>query len=246
MARNVLLVDDNRELAENLAEILETEGFDAAVCDDPREALQLAEHADFDIAILDVRMPVMDGVTLYEKLRSLRPGTTYVLMTAFTSDQRIQDALAAGVRTILPKPIPIETLLEQLPPPADGHYVALVEDDAELADSLRELLRERGYAVHWFSTVSDTESSLTGTSLTGAVVDVRLPDGDGAELARTLCERWPELPVVLITGYDPEEAAAVIESTCSGRCRILTKPFKPESLLQTLRELGSQPPPART
>lgn len=246
MARNVLLVDDNRELAENLAEILETEGFEAVVCDDPRQALQLAEQASFDVAILDVRMPVMDGVTLYEKLQPLQPGTTYVLMTAFTADQRIEDALAAGVRTILPKPVPLDALLEQLPPPTNGHYVALVEDDAELADSLRELLHGRGYAVHCLSTVADAESSLTGSSLTGAVIDVRLPDGDGAELARALCERWPGLPVVLITGYDPEEAAAVVESTCSGRCRILTKPFKPESLVRTLRELGSQPPPART
>ena len=82
--------------------------------------------------------------------------------------------------------------------------------------------------------------------LIGAVIDLRLPDGDGAELAQALCERWPELPVILITGYDPEEAAAVMESSCSGRCRILTKPFKPESLVRALRELGSQPPPART
>lgn len=242
MARQVLVVDDNRELADNIAEILEGEGFDVVVSDDPHDALGRAAREAFDIALLDVRMPGMDGVTLYEKLRELRPGASYLLMTAFTADRRVEDALVAGVRTIFPKPVPIDELLGHLAAPEEGRPVALVEDDDELASGLEELLAQRGYDVRRFSEVAGAKKGLAELTLGGVVMDVRLPDGSGAELARELCETQPDLPVILITGYDPEDAAAIVRGFCEDNCRILTKPFDPTKLLDTLRTLGAGPP----
>ncbi|MFW5921267.1 MAG: response regulator [Polyangiales bacterium] len=241
MARRVLVVDDNRELAENIAEILEGEGYEATVSVDPREALERAAEIDFDVALLDVRMPGMDGVTLYEELREVRPQARYLLMTAFTADQRICDALDAGVRTIFPKPVPIDNLLRHLDRPQEGRPLLLVEDDDDLAFDLKELLAERGYDVRRYCEIAAVREALGELEPGGAILDVRLPDGDGAELARELCATIPGLAVVLITGYDPEEAAAIVRGSCEDNCRILTKPFAPDRLLTTLRTLGATP-----
>ncbi|MFW6051685.1 MAG: response regulator [Myxococcota bacterium] len=242
MSRRVLVVDDNQELAENIAELLEDEGYTAAVFADPAEAIADAEAHPYDVAILDVRMPGMDGVTLYKKLSDMRPEADYVLMTAFTTDERIADAMAAGVRAVLPKPVPVEDLFELLPPPEAGaDAVLILEDDRELASGLAEALRERSYRPLVVETLSAARTALARSpALAGAVVDVRLPDGDGSEMARELCAR--RIPVVLITGYEPTEAVEAARESCGARCQVLTKPFNPTALLETLQGLTAQPP----
>ncbi|MFW6086912.1 MAG: response regulator [Myxococcota bacterium] len=244
MSRRVLVVDDNRELAENIAELIEEEGYVADVFFRPEDAIAHAQRETYDVAILDVRLPAMDGVTLFKELSDLHPDATYVLMTAFTTDERIADALASGVRAVLPKPVPIGDLMNILPPPEAGaDQVLLVEDDHELASSLGETLRERGYRVSACHTLAEARASLSHAAVPiGAVVDVRLPDGDGSELAHTLCER--QVPVVLITGYEPTEAVATVREACAHHCRVLTKPFSPAALFEALQDVFSAHPPA--
>ena len=111
MSTRVLVVDDNRDLAENIAEILGDEGYETLACFDPLDALAHAREFDFDVAVLDVRMPGMNGVLLHQKLTQLRPDACYLLVTAFTQDDELAAARAAGVMAVLPKPIPLAELL---------------------------------------------------------------------------------------------------------------------------------------
>jgi CheY-like chemotaxis protein len=120
MRQRALIVDDNLPLAENLAEILSGEGYDVLVFDRPEAAMSACEHETFDVALLDMRMPGMDGVELHSVLASRCPHARFVLMTAYTEDTRIAAALSAGVRTVLPKPVPLGPLLEALVPPVGG------------------------------------------------------------------------------------------------------------------------------
>jgi CheY-like chemotaxis protein len=115
-----LIVDDNRPLAENLAEILSGEGYEVLVCDRPEAAMSACELSGFDVALLDVRMPGMDGVELHRALARRFPHAHFVLMTAYSEDACIKAALAAGVSSVLPKPVPIELLLAALNPAQAG------------------------------------------------------------------------------------------------------------------------------
>lgn len=109
-----LVVDDNRSLAEDLKEILEHEGYVVHLFDDPEAALRCQAELDFELALLDVRMPNMDGVTLHEHLRRAHPEASYLLMTAYSEDERLAQALAAGVRCVLTKPLSIDELLRSM------------------------------------------------------------------------------------------------------------------------------------
>ena len=113
-APRALVVDDNRSLAEDLAEILELEGYSVQVFDDPLEALRRAGELVFDFALLDVRMPGIDGVALHAQLRRGHPEASFILMTAYSEDDRLALALAAGVRRVLTKPVPLEELLRTM------------------------------------------------------------------------------------------------------------------------------------
>jgi two-component system, NtrC family, response regulator HydG len=239
--KRVLVVDDNRELAENIGEILEAEGYTVDVAFEPETAQQLARTHSHDVAILDVRLPGMDGVSLFKKLSERHPAATYVLMTAFTTDDRVAEALEAGVRAVLPKPVAVQTLMELLPPPAQtSGRILLVEDDDALAAALSEALGEWGYRTAVAPSLAEAEATLAAEEPpAGAVVDVRLPDGDGTTLARALCAKG--VPTVLITGYEPTEAMAAVAVQCARNCQILTKPFAPDALLETLRRLAGTP-----
>jgi CheY-like chemotaxis protein len=115
--RQVLIVDDNRDLADNIAEILEVEGYTTAIAYGPQEALEMATDMQCDAALLDIRMPGMDGVDLHAALRRVWPLARFVLMTGYASDARVAKALADGACDVLLKPVPIDRLLLLLPAP---------------------------------------------------------------------------------------------------------------------------------
>ncbi len=109
-----LVVDDNRPLAEDLAEILSAEGYEVQIFDDPRRAVEQASELRFDLALLDVRMPGIDGVSLLRILAACQPEARFVLMTAYVEDHSLAEAHAAGVQRVLPKPVPLQELLQMM------------------------------------------------------------------------------------------------------------------------------------
>ncbi|HJK96662.1 MAG TPA: response regulator [Polyangiaceae bacterium LLY-WYZ-14_1] len=239
MPTRVLVVDDNVHLAENLAEILADEGYETVVADGPAQALEQA-RSGFDVAILDVRMPGMDGVSLFGELRRDHPTATYLLMTAFIRDERLAEAVDQGIGTVLPKPVPISSLLAHLPHPGrDQDGVLIVEDEASLAEALVELLRAEGFPARAVGSLAAARRALDKSRPRVVVCDVRLPDGDGAHFAGELSERTG-LGVVVITAFDAEQArAAAAHGEADQTPRVLTKPFPPERLIATLAELSS-------
>lgn len=114
MSRRILIVDDNRDLAENLGELLELEGFEPTVLSSARAALEQGAELDFDVALLDIRMPDLDGIELCARLGSTHPDALFLLMTAFTPETRIADAEDAGALMVLPKPVPLDQLMKLL------------------------------------------------------------------------------------------------------------------------------------
>lgn len=116
MSAAVLIVDDNAELAENLAEIFADEGCDVALAYSGEQALELADGRHFDLVLTDIRMPGIDGIELVRRMAGRDPGAQYLLMTAYTSDALLREARAMGVvRAVLAKPLALEQLLSLVP-----------------------------------------------------------------------------------------------------------------------------------
>jgi len=111
MTASVLVVDDNRSLAENLAEILEDHGYHAAVASNGSEALALADRFGFDAALIDLRMPGMDGLTLAAKLQEDAPTADYYFMSAHCDRAHEQRAGEFSREPIFDKPIDLDKLL---------------------------------------------------------------------------------------------------------------------------------------
>ncbi|MES1166292.1 MAG: ATP-binding protein [Verrucomicrobiota bacterium] len=88
----VLIVDDEEALAENVAEIVATLGVDTAIARDRRSALAITARRDFDVALIDVRLPDGDGVSLLEPLRA---GSPHMQLVLVTGNATLEGAIAA-------------------------------------------------------------------------------------------------------------------------------------------------------
>src|SRR5664280_1037494 len=108
---SILIVDDNRSMADALVDILVLKGFETFVASSGEEALQILHEHPIDVLLTDVIMAEMDGVELYRQTREAYPQLITVLMTAYAADELIQQGMAEGIKTVLTKPIDIDFLV---------------------------------------------------------------------------------------------------------------------------------------
>jgi len=113
-AINVLIVDDERGSRETLLDILEEEGFIVKTAGDAKEALGLLGREHYQIALLDIRLPGMDGVELLEKVRETSPGTAVIMITAYASVENTIKALNLGAYSYLTKPLNMDEVKVQI------------------------------------------------------------------------------------------------------------------------------------
>jgi CheY-like chemotaxis protein len=107
----ILVVDDEPAVATTLADILEAKGFKVYAANSGAEALEILSVHLIDILLTDVRMPDMNGVTLYREVRKKYPQVITYLMTAYAADDLIQQGMKEGIKTVLTKPLDIDLLI---------------------------------------------------------------------------------------------------------------------------------------
>lgn len=235
---SLLIVDDNTDLAENIKEILEDEGFGATIAANGTEALNRLEHGAYDMVITDIRMPGLNGVELLRQINDRLPGTPVVMMTAYSQDSLLDQAHEAGALDILSKPVDLERLqssLERVASPR--HRVLLVEEDAATRVAVMAILQSmEGVVPCAAASARQAERMAERVPLDAAIIDVQLPDGLGTSLAQALRARLGEreFPVVYIEGDDASTQVQVQEGT---RTRVIRKPIHPEDLLGAVREV---------
>jgi DNA-binding response OmpR family regulator len=141
----VLIVEDKRSLASHIGRALEGEGHTTSLAYDGDEALRLGKTNNFDLLILDVMLPRMDGFTVIRKLREDRLTTQAIIVSARDSMQDIVHGLDSGADDYLTKPFALDVLLAKVraaarrapaPIPNDLQY-----DDLILRPHLFELQR---------------------------------------------------------------------------------------------------------
>ena len=101
----VLCVDDHPLVRKGIASILATEGDVKLVAEgaNGREAVELFEKHRPDVTLMDLRMPVLDGIGAVQQIRRIAPDAKIIALTSYDGDQDIQRALQAGVRGYLLK-----------------------------------------------------------------------------------------------------------------------------------------------
>lgn len=107
----ILVVDDDRDLREDLGEILNEAGFAARLAEDGLRAIELLETDEFGLVLLDCIMPGMGGMETLTRIKRVAPKTRVIMMTAFSTIDSAVEAMRKGADDYITKPFKIDDLL---------------------------------------------------------------------------------------------------------------------------------------
>lgn len=111
---HVLIIDDERGLRLGTKRLLELEGYLAETAENGTEGIRIASSRDFDLAIIDLKMPDMDGIEVLKEIRRINPNTVCFIATAYASYDTAIESTKLGAYSYIPKPFTPEELLQQL------------------------------------------------------------------------------------------------------------------------------------
>lgn len=110
----ILIVDDEPNVCQFLAEFLEYKGFETQVCHSGIKALQYLESETFDAVLLDLIMPGMNGLEVLEKIKLMKITIPVIIVTGIKDKDVADDAIKLGAADFIPKPIDLDRLEQSL------------------------------------------------------------------------------------------------------------------------------------
>jgi CheY-like chemotaxis protein len=102
---HILIVDDEPNMLRTLEDILRDEGFEVSTAESGERAVQMVAEHEYGVVLMDVRMPGIDGMEAFRRIRRIRRSVPVVMMSAYTVDHLLHDALKEGVVAFVQKPL---------------------------------------------------------------------------------------------------------------------------------------------
>lgn len=230
----ILVVDDDRDFAEGIAEALELHGHEIAVAHSGEEALETFTETEFDVTFMDVKLPGWNGVESFREFRRRFPGAKVVMMTAYSLDDLMDVATEKGVIGSFHKPLALGAVQALLDRVRQDTRVLIVDDDVDFAREIRDMLEVAGYSVRsCFDGVTAIQRCMD-EPFDAMVLDLRLPGANGSEVYRAVREARPDLRIVAVTGFDEETLETNAAANDMNPDLVLHKPFSPDRLLRML------------
>ena len=137
MAGKVLLIDDEQNFLEVLAERMSYRDIDATTVTSAEEGLGLLAHSNYDAIILDLQMPGMNGLEALERIKAMNPDLQVILLTGHATEKTGEQALQLGASDFMEKPANIQLLARKIRE-AHARKIILVEKENE--EKIRALL----------------------------------------------------------------------------------------------------------
>jgi two-component system, NtrC family, response regulator HydG len=234
----VLVVDDNKEFCRNVKDILELKGHEVTPAHDGFKALERVKQGGFDLVLMDVKMPIMDGVKTFKKIKEIKPKTPVIMISAYAVEELIRDGLRAGVFGFLKKPVDFDMLLGLMEDATrDGTMILVVDDDEDLCSNMENILTDKGYRV---AVAYDGETAIQKTrenSFDVMLIDMKLPPVNGLETYLSIRNIRPDVVAIIITGYPKDMSDLVKLALKRGAYICLEKPLDMEGLVSLVQKI---------
>jgi CheY-like chemotaxis protein len=259
--RRVLVVDDNATNRRILLKLIERWGMTGRDSGSPREALRWVVGGErFDLAIVDLHMPELDGIALATALRTAEAGasTSVVVLSSLGVRERDNDAVAA----FLVKPVKPSALYDAMATALAGQASAvqvrasragidhglgarhplrilLAEDNPVNQKLALRLLERMGYRADVAGNGLEAIAALEGAVYDVVLMDIQMPELDGLEATRRIRRRWPgdegpRIVAMTANAMDGDREACL----AAGMDDYIAKPIAPEALQASLVAAG--------
>jgi len=108
----ILIVDDEEDFVDTIVRRLKSKGYDALGVFRGKDALKLIQEQDFDVCVLDVKMPGMDGIETLREMKKIKPLMEVIMLTGHGSVESGIKGLELGAYNYVMKPVPFSDLLQ--------------------------------------------------------------------------------------------------------------------------------------
>lgn len=235
----ILIVDDERNMRTTLTDILEDEGYEVAVAEDGDVAVELCSKNTFDVVLMDVRMPGLDGVEAFRRIRRHQEGVRIILMSAYDVEMLKRTALDEGVIAFLDKPLDIERVVRLIAETQDT-AILVVENEEDVASSMSGALKQQGYRVTTVPTPHDALEIAEQIRFDIIFIDAELPSMTGLELYLAIKKITPTAVAIMITGKEEEFERVAREAVRQTAYTIVRKPLDLDHVLSLLKRITGQ------
>ena len=243
----ILAVEDDVDVRAHTSGILRELGYRVLEAANGVAALEIVQnHPEIDLLFTDVGLPGgMNGRQLANAARNLNSKLKVLFTTGYARNAIVHEGrLDPGVQLIT-KPFTYAGLSEKVRDLLDARAapsrILVVEDEDMIQMLLCSQLEDMGFEVEIAGSAAAAKNKLAllRGQVSGAIVDLGLPDASGDSLVRELRVLYPELPIVISSGYDQATLRGKFSSERS--IEFLSKPFSAEQLEAAIRDLGIKP-----
>ncbi len=245
---NILIVDDNISLGKTMSFVLRRKGYSVITAEGGPEAIEKVKENTFDMVFMDIKMPLMDGVEVYRRMKKIRPGAVVVMMTAYAVENLIQQALAEGAYAVIQKPLDmgkVVTLIKSAYETKNGALILVVDDDPGTCITLKNILTKRGHKVSLAHSGEQAIDMVRQKAHDIIFIDMKLPTINGLETYLAIKENQPGAVAIMMTAYRQEMFHLMEEALSSNAYACLYKPFAPEELFKLIDEVQAGKQAAR-
>ena len=233
---SVLIVDDNQDLADGLGVVLEDENQQVSIAYNGTEAIKIFDAGDYDVVFLDVKLPDMNGIEVFQYIKDKVPKVKVIMMTGFRIEQVLAEVIDRGEVEILRKPFEMERVEEILKQVQSESIVLIADDDPDFSEAMSEYLVDHGLKIMLARNGQEAIDGVLSNPVDVLVLDLRMPVICGLGVYLKLRKLNHAVKTIIVTGHGKEEKETIdlLRSTEATGC--LFKPFNPEDMLHAMKQ----------
>lgn len=227
---NILVVDDQIGMLETFTDILEDRDYNVATADDGFTAIKKVKEQSFDLIFMDIKMPGLNGVQTFRELKKIDPKITVIMMTAYSVEDLIEEAVEEGAYAVIYKPFNMDRVIQTIERVLKNNLILVVDDRLEDRQLFADILAEKEYQVSTAKDGYEAIDLVKKDNFSIIFIDVKMPGIDGVQTFEQIREIRPDIPVIMITGYSVEEMLK--EAVDKGAYACLHKPLDMDKIIR--------------
>ena len=235
----ILIVDDEQIIRDFFRRFLSMMGIDVVDVDSGYKAIELAKENKFDLYFVDVRMPGLNGLDTFRALRQIDPDASVVMITGYTVDDILDQALKEGAKDIIHKPFDISKIREAISDLKGEKKagavlnVLVVDDEESILVFFTRFFNGKNIKHSVAKNKQEVEVLIKKEKFDLVFLDLLLGKENGMDVYKEIKEISPETEVVIITAF-PDKLKELEGSAELAGC--LYKPFEIESICKHINE----------
>lgn len=234
---SILIVDDNQDLADGLGMILVDEDYQVSLACNGRDAISKFNRGNFDIIFLDVKLPDMNGVEVFQYIHDKDPDAKVIMMTGFRIEQVLAEVIENGDVKILRKPFEIKHVLDTLNQIRKESIILIVDDDPDFSEGMSKFLNDHGMKTILAKNGQEALDGVLSNAVDILVLDLQMPIMCGLGVYLNLKKKGHAVKTIIVTGHEKQETESIdiLKSMSVTGC--LFKPFKTNDMLHAIEKL---------